>query len=87
MVFKILQGLCPKYFTGCFKFVCDSHGQNTRSSVFNLKQPNLKNKAGRSTFLDTGGRNGIKSQTKLNLLSLFLGHSVFETDVLKLTGF
>lgn len=55
MIYKLLQGLCPNYFTECFQFCRDSRGLNMRASVFNLKQSDLKSKVGRSTFLYTGG--------------------------------
>ena len=50
-----------------FQYIQDSRGLNTRASVSNLKQPNLKSNVGRRTSLHRGGRSGIKSHTKLKL--------------------
>ena len=54
MVYKSLKGQCPKYLKGYFQYVNQSHSVNTRASIADLKQQNLKRKIGRSSFKYTG---------------------------------
>ncbi len=68
-VCKILQELFPNHVSGYFLYVRDFHGMSMRAGVANLKQPNLKNRVGRGTFLYSGEDKWNKNQWKKWMLS------------------
>ena len=80
MVYKSLKEQCPKYFKGYFQYVNQSHSVNTRASIADLKQKNLKSKIGRSSFKYTGVEDwnkiprDIKCAQSLNIFKNMLKH-------------
>ena len=40
--FNIFHGTSPSYLQENFLKVCDNHGYNTRSSLYNFSQPSIK---------------------------------------------